>query len=130
MVNDPIADLLTRIRNAQMARHKSVDVPASKMKAAVAKILADHGFVAACEQLPEGPQGTLRITLKYVNGHPAIQEIQRVSRPGIRRYVGSHELPRVKQGLGIGIVSTPKGVMTDEDARRQKVGGEVICTVF
>lgn len=130
MMTDPIADYLTRLRNALMARHKTVDVPSSKMKLAITAILQKHGYIESHEVLPENYQGIIRITLKYLEGSAAIQHLERISRPGIRRYAGSADLKRVKNGLGIGIVSTPRGVMTDIDARRQKVGGEVLCQVW
>lgn len=130
MMTDPIADYLTRVRNALMARHKTVDVPASNMKVALSRILKEHGYIDGYEVLPENHQGVLRITLKYLEGRAAIQNLTRVSRPGIRRYAGSMDLPRVKNGLGLGIVSTPRGVMTDADARKLRVGGEILCTVW
>lgn len=130
MMTDPIADYLTRVRNALLARHKTVDVPASKMKIAMTRILEQHGYIESHEVLDEQYQGVLRITLKYIDGRAAIQNLTRVSRPGIRRYAGSKELPRVKNGLGLGIVSTPRGLMTDTEARTKRVGGEVLCTVW
>ena len=130
MMTDPIADYLTRVRNALLARHKTVDIPASKLKLAMTTILERHGYIDGHEVLAERYQGILRIRLKYIDGQAAIQNLTRISRPGIRRYAGSSELPRVKNGLGLGIVSTPRGLMTDADARRQKVGGEILCTVW
>ena len=130
MMTDPIADYLTRLRNGLMARHKTVDIPSSNMKLAITAILEKHGYIEKHEVLPERYQGVIRITLKYLDGAGAIQHLERISRPGIRRYAGSADLKRVKNGLGIGIVSTPRGVMTDTDARRQKVGGEVLCQVW
>ncbi len=131
-VNDPIADLLTRIRNGAMARKDSVDVPYSKMKESIAGILAQHGFVSGVEKVAkEGETPKLRIGLKYTRGRSGvIQGIERISRPGRRVYFGSTELPQVKNGLGIAIVSTSKGVMSDVDARSQNVGGELLCRVW
>lgn len=132
MLSDPIADFLTRIRNAAKARHKRVEVPASKMKLAIAEILVDQGYIANVEKIEgtNGNQGSIQVTLRYYEGQPAFKEIRRVSRPGIRRYAPVADLPRVRNGLGIAVVSTPKGVITDKDARRYNVGGEVICTVW
>jgi small subunit ribosomal protein S8 len=131
-VTDAIGDFLTRIRNAQRAQHRSVDVPASKLKRAIAEILKDQGYIADFEVVtPEGTaQPTLRVHLKYYQGKPVIREIKRISKPGIRRYARAQELPRVYNGLGIAIISTSNGVMTDKEARRQNVGGEIICTVW
>lgn len=131
-VTDPIGDFLTRIRNAQRAHHRTVEAPASKLKIAIAEILKDQGYIADYEVVgnEKNPQPTLRLHLKYYQGKPVIREIKRVSKPGIRRYAGRDELPRVYNGLGIAIVSTSKGVMTDKQARRLNVGGEIICTVW
>lgn len=131
-VTDTIGDFLTRIRNAQRAKHRTVDAPASKLKIAISEILKDQGYIADYEVIrPDGaPQATLRLHLKYYQGKPVIREIKRVSKPGIRRYAGVKELPRVYNGLGVAIVSTSKGVMTDKQARRLGVGGEIICTVW
>jgi small subunit ribosomal protein S8 len=130
-MTDPIADLLTRIRNAQQARHKTVDVPASKMKAAIVSILKEEGFVDNFKVVEEGPQGTIRVQLKYgVGGERAIQGVERVSRPGRRVYCGKDEIPKVLDGLGLTILSTPKGVMTGNACRRLGVGGEVLCNVW
>jgi small subunit ribosomal protein S8 len=131
-VTDAIGDFLTRIRNAQRAQHRTVEAPASKLKIAIADILKDQGFIADYEVVtPAGAvQPTLRVHLKYYQGKPVIREIKRISKPGIRQYARAQELPRVYNGLGIAIVSTSNGVMTDKEARRQNVGGEIICTVW
>lgn len=130
-ITDPIADYLTRIRNAQKARHPYTDVPASKVKRAITQILLDKGYIRNYLNVDDGRQGLLRIYLKYDRaGLPAIRELKRVSRPGLRRYVGADELPRVRNGLGIAIVSTSQGVMTDKEAREARIGGEVLATVF
>ena len=130
-MTDPIADLLTRIRNAQQARHKTVDVPSSKMKVAIVAILADEGFVDSFKVLEEGVQGTIRVSLKYGSGgERAIQGVERVSRPGRRVYCGKDEIPKVLDGLGLTILSTPKGVLTGQACRRLGVGGEVLCNVW
>ena len=130
-MTDPIADLLTRIRNAQQARHKTVSVPASKMKAAIVMILKEEGFVDNFRILEEGPQGTIRIELKYGSGgERAIQGVERVSRPGRRVYCGKDGIPKVLDGLGLTILSTPKGVLTGNACRRLGVGGEILCNVW
>ncbi len=129
-MTDPIADFLTRIRNAANARHKVVDVPASRMKESLAAILKDQGFIADYQKLEEGPQGTIRVALRYVNGLPSLLGLTRISRPGLRRYAGAGELPRVKNGLGIAIISTSQGLMTDKEARTRNIGGEVLCYVW
>ena len=129
-MTDPISDFLTRIRNASRAGHRSVDVPASKMKEGLANILKDQGFIEAYERIDEGPQGLIRMKLRYVDGSPAMLGLRRVSRPGLRRYAGVTELPRVRNGLGIAVISTSHGLMTDKEARRRKVGGEVLCYVW
>ncbi|HEX9829133.1 MAG TPA: 30S ribosomal protein S8 [Bacteroidota bacterium] len=129
-MTDPIADFLTRLRNAGKAKHKRVDIPASKMKKAMAQILVDQKFIANFAVLEDGKQGVLRIQLKYNGGKPVIQGLRRVSRPGIRQYRNSDALPRVLGGLGVAIVSTSKGVMTDAQARKEKVGGEVVAFVW
>ncbi len=132
LVSDPIADLLTRIRNGAMSRKDSVDVPYSKLKESIAGILAHHGFVNGVEKVAkEGERPKLRIGLKYTRGRfGVIQGIERISRPGRRVYFGATEIPAVKNGLGIAIVSTPRGVMSDADARAQNVGGELLCRVW
>ncbi|MEX2115596.1 MAG: 30S ribosomal protein S8 [Bacteroidota bacterium] len=127
---DPIADLLTRIRNAVKARHRRVDIPASNMKKAVAQILLEEKFIANFTVLEDGKQGVLRINLKYNNGRPVIAGIRRVSKPGIRQYKGKTELPRVMGGLGVAIVSTSRGIMTDAKARLENVGGEILAFVW
>ena len=130
-ITDPIADMLTRIRNAGMARHDSVDVPASKMKTAIAEVLHKEGYIKAFQIVDDGTQGVIRITLKYLPGREkAIQGLKRVSKPGLRVYAGADELPRVLKGLGIAIVSTSKGIMTDKEARKAHVGGEVLAFVW
>lgn len=130
-ITDPVADYLTRIRNAQKARHPYTDIPASKVKRAITQILLDKGFIRNYLNIDDGKQGLLRVYLKYGRGGvPAIREMKRVSRPGLRRYVGAEELPRVRNGLGVAIISTSQGVMTDKEARRAGIGGEVLATVF
>ena len=127
-ITDPIADMLTRIRNANSARHDTVDVPASNMKKSIAQILLDEGYIKSYQIVDDGTQGVIHITLKY-NGK-VITGLRRVSKPGLRVYVGADELPRVLRGLGIAIVSTSKGVMTDKAARAAHVGGEVLAFVW
>lgn len=129
-LSDPISDFLTRIRNAQKARHKRVDIPSSKMKVAIAKILKEQGYIGEYEVIADNKQGILRISLRYHNGRAPFDKITRVSRPGIRRYTASSEAPRVRSGLGIAILSTPKGIMSDKEARKLNVGGEVLCTIY
>ena len=130
-ITDPIADMLTRIRNAGTAKHESVDVPASKMKKSIAEILLKEGYIKAYQLIDDGTQGVIRITLKYLPGkEKAIQGLKRVSKPGLRIYAGADELPRVLKGLGVAIVSTSKGVMTDKEARAAHVGGEVLAFVW
>jgi small subunit ribosomal protein S8 len=130
-ITDPVADYLTRIRNAQKARHPYTDVPASKVKRAMTQILMDKGYIRNYLNIDDGKQGLLRVYLKYNRtGEPAIREITRISKPGLRRYVGAESLPRVRNGLGIAIISTSQGVMTDKEARRANIGGEVLATVF
>ena len=129
-MQDPLADMLTRIRNAQMAGKKSVEMPASKLKAAVAAVLVDEGYLESVETLEQDGKKRLALTLKYFNGKPVIAEIDRKSRPGLRQYAARDELPKVRGGLGVAIVSTSKGVMSDRAARAAGVGGEVLCTVF
>jgi small subunit ribosomal protein S8 len=129
MITDPISDMLTRIRNASSVKKAEVRIPYSKMKLAIAKILSEEGYVASIEKVGTG-HGELRITLKYDDGLPSIQNIKRVSKPGHRAYAGYGELPRVLSDHGIAIVSTSQGIMTNKEARRRKLGGEVICEVF
>ena len=128
---DPIGDMLTRIRNASRARHEKVLVPASRLKARIAEVLEDEGFIKDYVLHQDGKQGAITILLKYSGDRePAISEIKRLSRPGLRRYVANDSIPRVLNGMGIAILSTSKGVMVDHEARKQKVGGELICTVW
>ncbi len=130
-ITDPIADMLTRIRNAGMARHEKVDVPASKMKIAIAEVLLNEGYIKAFQIVDDGTQGIIRITLKYLPGkEKAIQGLRRVSKPGLRVYAGADELPRVLKGLGIAIISTSKGIMPAKAARAAHVGGEVLAIVW
>ena len=130
-ITDPIADLLTRIRNASTAKHPSVEIPASNMKKAICQILVDEGYIKGMQIKNDTVQGTIVVTLKYqANGEPVIAGLRRVSKPGLRVYVGADELPRVLRGLGIAIVSTSKGVMTDKAARAAHVGGEVLAFVW
>ena len=129
-MQDPLADMLTRIRNAQMAGKTAVTMPSSKLKVSVAKVLEDEGYVAGSRVEEQGGKAELTVELKYYQGKPVIAEISRVSRPGLRDYAGKDELPSVRAGLGIAIVSTSNGVMTDRAARAAGVGGEVLCTVF
>ena len=132
-MTDPIADLLTRIRNAIMAGHRIVEAPASNLKTEIARILFEKGYILSYKVVEEeGPINTLKIALKYnpKSKKPAIKAIQRISRPGLRKYAGVDEMPRVLNGLGIAIVSTSKGLMTDKEARKEKIGGEVLCYVY
>ena len=132
MYTDPIADYLTRVRNAQMARHKVVEIPASKIKKEITKILEEKGYILSHKFEENDKQGIIKIALKYNPSTkvPAITKLQRASRPGLRKYAGSTEMPRVLNGLGIAIVSTSKGVITDKQARKDNVGGEVLCYVY
>ena len=129
-ITDPIADMLTRIRNANSARHDTVDVPASNMKKSIAQILLDEGYIKSYQIVDDGTQGVIHITLRYNGKDKVITGLRRVSKPGLRVYVGADELPRVLRGLGIVIVSTSKGVMTDKAARAAHVGGEVLAFVW
>ena len=131
-MSDPIADMLTRIRNANTAKHDTVDVPASKVKEAIAKILLDEGYIKAYEILENGIEKTIKITLKYGvdKNQKTIAGIKRISKPGLRVYAGKDELPRVLGGLGIAIISTNKGIVTDKEARAMNVGGEVIAYIW
>ena len=130
-ITDPIADMLTRIRNAGSARHETVDVPNSKMKKAIAEILLEEGYIKSFQLIDDGTQGVIRVTLKYLPGkEKAIQGLRRVSKPGLRVYAGADELPQVLRGLGIAIISTSKGIMTDKKARAQHVGSEVLAFVW
>ena len=131
-MTDPIADYLTRVRNAIMANHRVVEIPASNLKKEITKILFEKGYILNFKFVDEGPQGSIKIALKYdpVNKVNAIKKLIRVSTPGLRKYVGYKDLPRVLNGLGVAVVSTSKGVMTDKEARDLKVGGEVLCYVY
>ena len=131
-MTDPIADYLTRLRNAIMAHHRVVEIPASNLKKEITKILFDKGYVLNYKFVEEGPQGTIKIALKYdpATKKNAIKSLKRVSRPGLRKYSGYKDMPRVINGLGIAVVSTSKGVMTDKEATEQKVGGEVLCYIY
>ena len=130
-MTDPIGDMLTRIRNGQQARKDSILTPASKLRARVLDVLQREGYIRGySDEADSGPAAALRIDLKYFEGQPAIQHVARVSKPGRRVYSGAQDLPRVRNGLGIVIVSTPKGVLSDAEAREQNVGGEVLCQVF
>jgi small subunit ribosomal protein S8 len=130
-MNDPIADMLTRIRNAGAAGHRRVDMPVSKLKIEIARILTENHFVLGYKVLDDGRHGSLRVYLKYTDEErPVIRSLKRVSRPGLRRYVGATDVTRVRSGLGIAILSTSEGVMTDREARKRRVGGELIATVY
>ena len=132
VINDPIADMLTRIRNAQVARHDAVTMPASNTKKAIAKILLDEGYIKSYDVVDDGLQGTLKVTLKYMNGKstPVITGLKRMSKPGLRVYARCEELPKVLGGLGVAIISTSKGLMTDRVARKENLGGEVLCYIW
>jgi small subunit ribosomal protein S8 len=127
---DPIADMLTRIRNAAKAKHKRVDMPSSQMKKAIAQILLDNKYILDFKEMEDQKQGVLRILLKYNNTQSVIRGLQRISTPGLRRYCGSENLPRVLNGLGIAIISTSKGVMTDYQAHQQRLGGEIVAHIW
>lgn len=129
-MTDPLADMLTRIRNAIIARKAKVEVPASNLKERIAEILRDEGFLLSVERNEEGVQGSLTLTLRYTDNESAIQEIHRVSRPGQRRYAAHDELPKIRSGLGVAILSTSRGVVSDRTARKLKVGGEILCEVW
>ena len=130
-LTDPVADMLTRIRNASSARHEKCLVPRSRLKIRIAEVLKEEGFIKDFLVHEDGPQGSITILLKYsADREPAISDIKRVSKPGLRRYVATDSIPRVLNGMGIAILSTSKGVMADREARKQKVGGELICTVW
>ncbi|GIX51074.1 30S ribosomal protein S8 [Sphaerotilus natans] len=128
-MSDPIADMLTRIRNAQMVEKTSVAMPSSKLKTAIAQVLKDEGYIDGFQVKTESGKSQLEISLKYYAGRPVIERIERVSRPGLRIYKGRHDIPQVQNGLGVAIVTTPKGVMTDRKARAAGIGGEVLCYV-
>lgn len=131
-MTDPISDYLTRLRNAIKANHRIVEIPASNVKKAMTKVLFDKGYILSYKFEDNGPQGVIKIALKYhpVSKTPAIRSLRRVSRPGLRQYAGAKGLPRVINGLGVAIISTSKGVMTDKEAREHNVGGEVLCYVY
>lgn len=130
-ITDPIADMLTRIRNASSAKHESVEIPASNMKKEIARILANEGYIKSYEVVDDDKQGTIKVALKYGAGKiQAIRGVQRISKPGLRVYVGYEDMPKVMNGLGIAIVSTSNGVMTDKEARKAKIGGEVLAFVW
>jgi small subunit ribosomal protein S8 len=130
MMTDPIADMLARVRNASRAGHRRVDMPVSKLKAEIARILKENHFVHDFKVLDDGRHGVLRVYLKYHEGEPVIREMKRVSRPGRRKYSGVADLPRVRNGLGMAIVSTSRGVMSDRDARENNVGGEILAAIW
>ena len=131
VVNDPIADMLTRIRNAQVAKHDSVTMPASNMKKSIAKLLLEEGYIKSYEFIDDGLQGSIKITLKYLDKkQPVIVGLKRISKPGLRVYAACEDLPKVLDGLGIAIISTSKGIMTDKAARKENLGGEVLCYVW
>lgn len=130
-ITDPIADMLTRVRNAGSAKHDTVDIPASRMKKAIAEILLEEGYIKNFQIVDDGTQGVIRIALKYLPGkEKAIQGLKRVSKPGLRVYAGAEELPRVLKGMGIAVISTSRGVMTDKKARAAHIGGEVLAFVW
>ena len=130
MMTDPIADMLTRIRNANQAKHQVVEFPASRIKLEVLNVLKNEGYIEEYEKIEDGKQGVIKVTLKYVNKERVIKGIKRISKPGLRVYAKSEELPKVLNGLGIAVISTSNGVMTDREARKQKLGGEVIAFVW
>ena len=129
-ITDPIADYLTRLRNAIQAKHKRVDIPASNIKRELSKILADQKFISGYSEIKDNKQGILRVNLRYTDGISAIRGLKRVSTPGLRVYKPSKELPRVLNGLGIAVVSTSQGIMTEKKAREQNVGGEILCEIW
>ena len=130
-ITDPIADMLTRIRNANSAKHETVDIPASNMKKAIAEILNEEGYIKGYQIIEDGKQGVIRITLKYGPAKErVISGLKRVSKPGLRIYAGAEDLPRVLKGLGTAIISTSKGVITDKAARKENIGGEVLCYIY
>jgi small subunit ribosomal protein S8 len=130
MMTDPIADMLTRIRNAGMARQRRVDMPVSKLKTEIARLLKDNAYIHDYKLLDDGKHGVLRLYLKYYQEQPIIRELKRVSKPGLRRYVSVEEIPRVRNGLGMAVISTSRGVMTDREARAAKIGGELLAIVY
>lgn len=130
MMTDPIADMLTRIRNANQAKHQEVELPASRIKLEILNVLKNEGYIEEYEKIEDGKQGVIKVTLKYINKERVIKGLKRISKPGFRVYAKSVELPKVLNGLGIAIISTSNGVMTDREARKQKLGGEVIAYVW
>ena len=130
MVTDPIADMLTRVRNAQSARHRRVDMPVSKLKVEIARLLKENHYIHDFKVLEDDRFQVLRLYLKYYRERPVIRELKRISKPGLRRYVSVQEIPRVRNGLGMAILSTSKGVLTDQQARANKVGGELLATIW
>ena len=130
VMTDPIADMLTRIRNANQAKHESVEMPASRLKLEILEVLKNEGYITEYEKIEDGKQGVIKVTLKYVNKERVIKGIKRISKPGLRVYAKSTELPQVLNGLGVAIISTSNGVMTDREARKNKLGGEVIAFVW
>lgn len=129
-MTDPIADMLTRVRNAVRAKHTRVQIPASKMKLGIARVLKEEGYIKDIEVLKDNPQGTLRLTLRYVDKQPVLNQLKRVSKPGLRVYTRQANIPKVRGGLGVAILSTPQGLMTGTNAYKQGIGGEVICYVW
>ncbi len=129
-LSDPIGDMIARVKNAQARNHKKVELPSSNFKSKIADILKNEGFIKDCKILDNGKKPILTLELKYHSGNPVISNFERISKPGRRIFSSADSLPKINNGLGIAIVSTPKGVMTDMDARKQKVGGEIICKVF
>ena len=129
-ISDVIADMLTRIRNANSARHETVDIPASNMKKAIADILLEEGYIKGYQVIEDGKQGIIKITLKYIGKKQVIQGLRRVSKPGLRIYSGCEDMPKVMNGLGVAIVSTNKGIMTDKKARKENVGGEILAFIW
>jgi small subunit ribosomal protein S8 len=130
VMTDPIADVLTRIRNANQAKHEVVEMPASRLKLEILEVLKNEGYIAEYEKIEDGKQGVIKVTLKYVNKERVIKGIKRISKPGLRVYAKSTELPQVLNGLGVAIISTSNGVMTDREARKNKLGGEVVAFVW
>ncbi len=129
-INDPVSDFLTRIRNAVKARKKFVDIPSSKMKAGMAEILKSNNFIKDFNIVEDNKQNVLRVHLKYVNGNPSISGLKKISKPGLRLYIDKDDIPKVLNGLGIAIISTSKGLLTDKQARKENVGGEVVCHIW
>lgn len=129
-MTDPVADYLTRLRNALQAKHKRVDIPATNLKREITKVLLQHQFISGYTEVKETAQGILRLQLKYAGGEPVIGGLKRISRPGLRKYVKAGEVPRVLGGLGVAILSTSKGLMTDKQARAANLGGEVLCEIW